>query len=229
MENEKIEENKKKEEDMKKFDEEQKKYGEEKKRKEEEKRKKEEIQLEKDKKLIIENQKNFRKKIEDINNNVANSDKNENNINKKLKQTLEDMCNYGNIILKEIEKDKKSLQKEFIYLDDLKSKDHSSDKSLFALKLLAQTLENNGIKTVIDKEPTNISDDESITNLQFIVNGLSYKKKYTLSFDFGEEKNEKILEKGKEYDKFVKELKGKLSRDYDINSEEIIIIIKQRD
>ena len=120
-------------------------------------------------------------------------------------KTLEDMCNYGNLIKKEIEDDKKNAGNKFIYPKDLKSTNYISDPSIFALGLLAQNLESNGVEAVIEKNP-NSSDEEAITNLQFILNGLNNKKKYILRFDFGENENEKILEKGEEYDGFVDKL-----------------------
>ena len=189
---------------------------------EEQKRKREEY-----KKTIIENQKNFRKNNYSL---ITTSNYNyySNITNNKLKQTLEHMCNYGNIVLKEIENDKKSIIKNYIYLDDLKYGNYSSDPSLFELNLLAQNLANNDIEAVIEKESTNISEDETITNLQFIVNGLSYKKKYTLSFDFGEENNEKILEEGDEYYGFIYQLRQKISRDFGINPDDIIITYLER-
>ena len=179
------------------------------------------------KNTIIENQKNFRKNNYSLFK-TSNYNYYSNQTNNKLKQTLEHMCNYGNIVLKEIEKDKKSIIKEYIYLDDLKYGNYSSDTSLFALNLLAQNLANNNIEAVIEKEPANISEDETITNLQFIVNGLFYKKKFTLSFDFGEENNEKILEEGDEYNRFIYELRKKISKDFGIQPDDIIITYLER-
>ena len=179
------------------------------------------------KNTIIENQKNFRKNNYSLFK-TSNYNYYSNQTNNKLKQTLEHMCNYGNIVLKEIENDKKSIIKEYIYLDDLKYGNYSSDTSLFALNLLAQNLANNNIEAVIEKEPANISEDETITNLQFIVNGLFYKKKFTLSFDFGEENNEKILEEGDEYNRFIYELRKKISKDFGIQPDDIIITYLER-
>ena len=156
------------------------------------------------------------------------------------------MCDYGNIIKKEIEIDKKSEEKEFIYsneillnsnqsfymvifyklINNLKDSSPSSDEDMFALNLLAQNLESNGIQTVISKK--NNDDEESITNLQFITNGLYYKKKYVLKFDFGDEKNEKLLEKGEEYNDFINKLRLKLSKDFGVKPDEIVITYPER-
>ena len=195
-----------------------------KKKEEEEKKKKNEK-----KKLIIENQNNLRKKnIYSVSNFQYNHYFNKNNTNNKLNQTLEDMCNYGNIINAEIENDKKKINKEFLHIEDLNTMIYSSDQDMFALNLLAQNLASNGIKSVINKNSANITDEEALANLQFIVNGLYYKTKYILRFDFGEEQNEKLLEEGEEYDAFIYKLKQKLSRDYKIRPEDIIITYPER-
>ena len=97
---------------------------------------------------------------------------------------------------------------------------------MFALNLLAQNLENSGVQTVISKD--NNDDEEAITNLQFITSGLYNKKKYVLRFDFGDEKNEKLLEQGEDYDDFVNKLKQKLSKDFGVKPDEIIITYPEK-
>ena len=136
------------------------------------------------------------------------------------------MCDYGNILKKEIENDKKSKEKEFIYSNEIKDDAQSSDQEMFALNLLAQNLENSGVQTVISKD--NNDDEEAITNLQFITSGLYNKKKYVLRFDFGDEKNEKLLEQGEDYDDFVNKLKQKLSKDFGVKPDEIIITYPEK-
>jgi hypothetical protein len=89
-------------------------------------------------------------------------------------------------------------------------------------------LESNGIQTVIKKDQNSDNDEESITNLQFITNGLYYKKKYVLKFDFGEEKNDKLLKEKEEYNNFVNKLKHKLSKDYGVKPEQIIVTCPEK-
>ena len=195
-------------------------------REEEEKKKRQE-----EKQLIIENQKKIRKQdsILELIEQIDPSNKTEENTKiDHLSQTLKDMCDYGNILKKEIEFDKKSSEKEYIYPNEIKDINPSLDQEMFALSLLAQNLETSGIQTVIKKNEENIDEEEETTNLQFIMNGLSYKKKYVLKFDFGEEKNGKILEKGEEYEDFVYKLKQKLSKDYGVKPEEIIVTYPER-
>ena len=64
--------------------------------------------------------------------------------------------------------------------------------------------------------------------MQFIANGLAKKKKYDLHFEFGEERNEELLNNEEEYENFKKDLKKKLSKDYHISEDKIIITFPQR-
>jgi hypothetical protein len=64
--------------------------------------------------------------------------------------------------------------------------------------------------------------------LQFIYNGLCKKKKYELKFDFGEERNDQLLNDEKEFEKFKENLKIKISRDYNIPINKIIITYPQK-
>ena len=50
------------------------------------------------------------------------------------------------------------------------------DMGLFALGLLSKNLEDLGIKTVIEKDENQDTQDEDATGLQFITNGMIYKK-----------------------------------------------------
>ena len=173
------------------------------------------------KKKVLENQKQMRK---------------ESNIfigvkcaNKKLKinEVLEDMCIYGNIIKKEMEMPYFPNQKNYISATEA-LKLENKDNGLFALGLLAQNLENSGIKTLIDKSQSKEGEDEASTSLQFISNGLTQKKKYDLYFDFGQKRNGELLNNKNEYEKFKNNLKLKLSKDYNISTDEIIVTFPQK-
>ena len=63
------------------------------------------------------------------------------------------------------------------------------DAGLFALGLLANNLEKDGVQTLIDLSESKEGKDEAATSLQFISNGLTQKKKYDLHFDFGKKRN----------------------------------------
>ena len=169
-------------------------------------------------------------------------EKNEEIKNKKINEVLEDMCIYGNIIKKEIEEEKDNKEKYIEVNEALKLKE--KDEGLFALGLLSKELESLGIKTVIEKNGNDFNQNEeeeeidednndddnnaSATCLQFITNGLGEKKKYNLHFDFGEERNEDLLNNEEEYEKFKTKLKLKLSKDYNIPVDKIIVTFPQR-
>ena len=104
----------------------------------------------------------------------------------------------------------------------------NKDQSLFALGLIAKNLENLGIQTLIDLNESEEGEDEDFTSLQFISNGLIQKKKYDLHFDFGERRNNQLLNNKFEYEKFKNNLKLKLSKDYNISPEEIIVTFPQK-
>ena len=184
------------------------------------------------KKKILKNQYDSRNK--------ANSNKSSNfEINKKediKKQikTIEDMCILGDIMKKEIIEEKKKNPEKFVPIEEAVKKE---DKSTFVLGLLAKNLENYGITTAIenekfedDKKEKELEKeiDESGTSLQFLINGLATKKKYNLHFDINDKRNEELLKDKEEQDKFINNLRKKLSKEYNISEEEIIITNPQR-
>ena len=136
------------------------------------------------------------------------------------------MCIYGNIIKKEV-KQKVINPNNYISTHDALQMENK-DNGLFALGLIANNLENIGIETLIDKNDSKDGDDEATTCLQFISNGLIYKTKYDLYFEFGEKRNNELLTNKNEYEKFKLNLKLKLSKDFNISVDEIIITYPQR-
>ena len=149
--------------------------------------------------------------------------------NKKINDILEDMCIYGNIMKKEIEYEKKNHPDKYIEADEALRME-KEDQGFFALGLLSKLLENIGIETAIEKD-VNKDDklsDETITCLQFLSNGMINKMKYNLHFDFGKEKNEELLKDESKFENFKEKLKLKLSKDYKISTDEIIVTYPQK-
>ena len=144
---------------------------------------------------------------------------------KNIKYMLEDMCALGNKIKNEIIKEKQNNPNNFVSIEEAI---HINE--LFCLGLLAKNLENCGIITAIEKNPK--QNEETIFQenivLQFILNGLAEKKKYDFHFDFGEERNNELLNNKEEQEKFHTKLKKKLSLGYNILEEEIIITNPQK-
>jgi hypothetical protein len=96
----------------------------------------------------------------------------------------------------------------------------SSDQN-FPIALLAKNLELNGITTAIQKKSTN--QDLTKTCLQLMTNGLITKQKCEVKFDFGEKKNNEIINDQNERNKFINEWKTKISKKLGVNPEDIII------
>ena len=137
------------------------------------------------------------------------------------------MCIYGNITKNEIQEEKIKNPNKFISTSKALQLENQ-DQGLFTLGLLSKNLEKLGIETAIEKDENNDEDDGSATCLQFIMNGMCQKKKYDLHFDFGEKRNEELLNNNQEYEKFKKNLKLKLSRDYNIPIDKIIVTFPQK-
>ena len=181
---------------------------------------------------ILKNQYNYRNKINSNKSSTFEINKKE-DVKKQIK-TIEDMCIFGDIMKKEIIEEKKENPEKFIPIEEAVKEE---DKSTFILGLLAKKLENCGITTAIenekfeeDKKEKELDEeiDESGTSLQFLVNGLATKKKYNLHFDINEKRNEELLKDKEEQDKFINNLKKKLSKEYNISEEDIIITNPQR-
>jgi len=149
--------------------------------------------------------------------------------NEQLNEVLEDMCIYGNIMKKEIKEEKKKNPEKFIDTSQALQLENK-DQELFALGLISQNLEELGIETAIEREENNEEEEEDAgtTCLQFITNGLARKKKYDLHFDFDEKRNKELLNNEEEYKKFKKNLKLKLSKDYNIPVDKIIVTYPQK-
>ena len=210
---------KEEEEKKRKEEEEKKRKEEEKKRKEEEKKRKEE-EMKKQKKEILERQLEYRK----AQYNKINQRKTE-----KVEEVLEDMCILGSIMKEEIIEEKKKNPEKFISIEEA-VKEENKDQNTFCLGVLAQSLEDMGITTAIEKPSSNDTESQDTANtvLQFITNGMLEKKKYDMHFDLGDERNNELLNNKEEQEKFNKKLRKKLSIDYNIPEDKIIITNPQK-
>ena len=177
------------------------------------------------KKKILQEEKEFRNPKKIINENKEEKEKRK---NKEINRVLENMCIYGNILKKEIKEEKQKNPQKFIEKEDA-LKSEKNDPELFALALVADVLEKKGINTFIVKDEDKKDEEEGLTCLGYILNGLNNKiKKYDLYFDFGEERNNVILNNESEYNNFIKKLKLKIGKEYNIPIDKIIITFPQR-
>lgn len=170
------------------------------------------------------------KRQKDSRNNSNNKTINKEEEKKKISQTLEDMSIMGTIIKDQIIEEKITHPEKFVSIQEAATNENKDNGNpLFIMGLLAQNLENQGVTTAIEKESSNNSDNEaSSTALQFMINGMGMQKKYNLHFDFGDERNEELLNDKQEKEKFNDKLKKKLSKEYNIDEDEIIIFFPQK-
>jgi hypothetical protein len=129
----------------------------------------------------------------------------------------------------EIIEEKKNNPEKFITIEEA-TKEENKDSQTFCLGVLAQSLENMGITTAIEKNSSNNEESQNSANtvLQFIINGMIDKKKYDLHFDLGNERNNELLNNKVEQEKFNNKLKKKLSLEYNIPEDKIIITNPQK-
>ena len=151
------------------------------------------------------------------------------NKQEKVEEILEDMCILGQIMKEEIIEEKKNNPEKFISIEEATKEENKNDVT-FCLGILAQNLEDLGITTAIEKKSENNEEAQNAANtvLQFITNGMIEKKKFDLHFDLGNERNNELLYNLKEQEKFNNKLRKKLSIEYNIPEDEIIITNPQR-
>ena len=137
----------------------------------------------------------------------------------KVTQLVEsDIATLGSIIKDEIIKEKKENPDKFLNIDEI-IKDENNEN--FAVGVLAKSLEDAGICTVIEKKSENI--DLIYTSLQFLISGLAYKKKLIIKYDFGENENNRIINDTKCQKKFIDEQKSKIAKHLKINEKFLTI------
>jgi hypothetical protein len=128
------------------------------------------------------------------------------NLEKQTTKTLENMIVMGDIIKDEILIEKSENPEKFVDIE--KSLKNENDDN-FAISLLAKDLEKSGIVTAVEKTTDKEDIDVAATNLQFMINGLATKKKLDVHFDYGKEKNNKILNDPIEQKNFLENWKKK--------------------
>lgn len=171
------------------------------------------------KKEIFEKNENLRKN-EEINKTKTNEE--------KIKEILEDMSNLGTIMKEEILEEKKKNPENFIPIEEA-TKNENQDDIIKCLGILAKNLENIGIVTAIEKNPNpEDENNNSDTIIQFIMNGMIEKKKFDLHFDLGEKRNSELLNDKNKQEKFNQKLRKKLSLEFNIPENKIILMNPQK-
>ena len=153
---------------------------------------------------------------------------------KNKTQLLEDMNAMGIIMKEQILEEKKTNPNKFYSTKEIIAQKDSEDNNLYALGIFAKILEDQGMVIAIEKNNYNNEEEEKIskesakTSLQFLINGMYNIPKYNLHFDFGNEKNTQLLNDENERKKFHDKLRRKLSNEYNINEEDIIITFPRK-
>ena len=147
--------------------------------------------------------------------------------NQQINNVLEEMCIYGAITKQEIKEEKKKHPEKFIETSQALNMENEN-QGIFALGLLSNNLEELGIETAIEKEGNPDDNNAGLTFMQFLSNGMITKKKYDLHFEFGDQRNNELLNDKNEFEKFKENLKLKLSKDHNIPPEKIIVTLPQK-
>jgi len=150
--------------------------------------------------------------------NIINKYKDPDSVLKTTQQIESDIATLGSILKEEIIKEKKDNPEKFLNIDEI-VKDENNEN--FAIGILAKSLEDSGICTVIEKNPENR--DVSNASLQFLTSGLAYKKKITMKYDFGEDENNRLLYDQNYQQQFINEEKAKISKELGILEKYITI------
>ena len=102
----------------------------------------------------------------------------------------------------------------------------NKDPHIFILGILAKYLDNLNLMTMIDRIPYTSNEKYkklSNTVLQFIFNGLIFKKKHYLSFNLSKQKIQELLESEKKKNNFNENIKKALKELYGIIDKDIAI------
>ena len=145
----------------------------------------------------------------------------------QINNVLEEMCIYGEITKQEIKEEKQKHPEKFIETSQALNMENEN-QGIFALGLLSNNLEELGIETAIEKEGNPDDNNAGLTFMQFLSNGMITKKKYDLHFEFGDQRNNELLNDKNEFEKFKENLKLKLSKDHNIPPEKIIVTLPQK-
>ena len=146
-----------------------------------------------------------------INRNIQNS-------NIKIIDLLQDMAILGCLTTKLIQSTLLVKPDSFVLIEEAIKKEEE-DPQLFILGMLAKYLNNLGIKTVIDRIPITSNEKNinlSNTVLQFLSNGLIFKKKFYLSFDLPKNIRQELLTSEKKKSNFNENIMKALKELYGI-------------
>ena len=119
------------------------------------------------------------------------------NANPTYDEMQELVVQYGHDTEKKIEEEVKKNPENFINTDEALKQQNSNEK-IFVLGKLGKSLENMGIKVVIDKRE-NLKNDDYIINNQIISSGILKQSKYEIKIEENDKKKQyEVLNNEKE-------------------------------
>ena len=119
------------------------------------------------------------------------------NANPTYDEMQELVVQYGHDTEKKIEEEVKKNPENFINTDEALKQQNSNEK-IFVLGKLGKSLENMGIKVVIDKRE-NLKNDDYIINNQIISSGILKQNKYEIKIEENDKKKQyEVLNNEKE-------------------------------
>ena len=162
--------------------------------------------------------------LDKINNNQFKS-KNCRNYDKNIEDILMDMAIFGFLTKKLIDNSTSIGVNSFMSVDEAFQK-RKNDSELFTLGIFGKFLCNLGINTVIDRNSGSINEkyiNLSNTVLQFIFNGLIFKKKFYLYFALSEKRIKLLFDSEKHQNNFKNNLINSISELYGISPKDVIV------
>ena len=177
---------------------------------------------------IAEIEKEELKELDKMKKEIINRQKNrEKNVNIKpeeiVKEEIKDMCTFGNIMKKEIINLKKNHPEKLIEIKEaLKDKNKGSN---FCLGVIAQSFEDIGIVTAIEKEADNSEESikENETIMELMTNGMLNKKKLSLSYNWDSKRITELMNNKFEQEKFNKDFQKEAAERYKTSEDNIIV------
>ena len=144
------------------------------------------------------------------------------NANPTYDEMQELVVQYGYDTEKKIEEEVKKNPENFINTDEALKQQNSNEK-IFVLGKLGKSLENMGIKVVIDKRE-NLKNDDYIINNQIISSGILKQSKYEIKIEENDKKKQyEVLNNEKEQKKFIDKWKRIISNYLTIPEKDIFL------
>ena len=145
----------------------------------------------------------------------------ENLLNSKMTQTeyIENVSSFGSNVKNSIIYETFHNPDKFVKKEEAENSEEGS--TLFIEGALLSILGNNDITCAIEKETKN--ENEAKTTLQLITSGEVFRKKISISSDYGEDRNAEILSSEEEKQNFIVQKKKELSIAFNCPENKILI------